>query len=75
LQGFDLSLSKACKMKPKASPCDSHQHNLIFGSLLSMLKPGPSLMKLADSIDWAAFDEAFGPLYSAYDGAPGKPIR
>jgi IS5 family transposase len=40
-----------------------------------MLKPGHSLIKLADSIDWAAFDEAFGPLYSAYDGAPGKPIR
>jgi hypothetical protein len=62
-------------MKPKASPCDSHQRNLIYDSLFRMLKPGHSLMELADSIDWTAFDEVFGPLYSAYDDAPGKPIR
>ena len=33
------------------------------------------LFKLAHTIDWQIFDEAFGKLYCADNGSPGKSIR
>jgi len=48
----------------------------LFGILLDRLcNPRHPLYRLADSIDWAAFDEAFGSLYSEGMGRPAKPTR
>jgi hypothetical protein len=46
-----FSLSKACKMKPKATPCHSLQRNLIYTSMSTLVNPRHPLVKLADSID------------------------
>lgn len=37
--------------------------------------PSQPLMRLTQSIDWTAFESAFGPLYCEDNGRPGKPIR
>ena len=47
----------------------------IFGGLGDSLDQKHSLYLLANSINWAFFDDSFKELYSQNMGAPAKPIR
>ena len=47
----------------------------LFATLGDMLDQGHPLFRLANKINWARFDEAFTPLYSAGAGRPIKPVR
>ena len=52
-----------------------HQTNLFGFDLLLQLDPSDPLLKLAETIPWEQFDEAFAKHYSKNTGAPSKPIR
>jgi len=43
--------------------------------LSGLLNERHSLFRLANTIDWGSFEEAFGSSYSKTQGAPAKPIR
>jgi IS5 family transposase len=59
-------------MRPK--PTDNQ--NLLFSARLEqILSPNHPLFKLANTIDWSEFEEAFGKLYDPGQGRPAKPIR
>ncbi|MDR3210566.1 MAG: transposase [Planctomycetota bacterium] len=62
-------------MKPDARPLQSQQPDPPPVPLLTFINPEHHLVKLADSVDWVAFAEKFGPLYSPQAGAPAIPIR
>ena len=52
-----------------------HQTNLFGSDLLLQLDPGDPLLKLAETIPWELFDEAFEKHYCKDNGAASKPIR
>jgi len=52
-----------------------HQTNLFGSDLLLQLDPGDPLLKLAETIPWELFDEAFEKYYCKNNGAASKPIR
>jgi hypothetical protein len=59
-------------MQPK--PAD--RQNLLFRSHLEqILDHNHPLFKLANTIDWSEFEQAFGKLYDPSQGRPDKPIR
>lgn len=59
-------------MRPK--PTDNQ--NLLFSARLEqILSHNHPLFKLANTIDWSEFEEAFGKLYDPGQGRPAKPIR
>jgi IS5 family transposase len=59
-------------MRPK--PTDNQ--NLLFSARLDqILSHKHPLFKLANTIDWSEFEEAFGKLYDPGQGRPAKPIR
>jgi IS5 family transposase len=59
-------------MQPK--PTDNQ--SLLFTSRLEqILNQEHPLFKLANSIEWSEFEEAFGKLYDPGQGRPAKPIR
>lgn len=59
-------------MKPlKTDP----QSNLFSIALERICDPAQPLIRLSKSIDWQAFEAAFGLLYCEDNGRPGKPIR
>ena len=63
-------------MKPKNSPQAVPSQLQLFQSRLdSQLNPDHSLVRLADTIRWSRFDEAYAPLYCEENGAPGLPTR
>ena len=51
-----------------------HQPNLFGTDLLMQLDPNDLLLKLASTIPWQEFEEAFSIHYAAAAGAPSKPI-
>ena len=59
-------------MKPHRT--NSAQGSFLLPDLASQLDPRQALYRLAMAIDWKAFEDAFGPLYSA-EGRPALPIR
>ena len=52
-----------------------HRQNTLFWDLETMLDSRNPLFKLANLIDWPAFESAFSPLFSGENGRPPKPIR
>lgn len=46
-----------------------------YGTLETMLDAKHPLFILANMIDWAGFEKAFAPLFSADNGRPSKSIR
>ncbi len=60
-------------MKPKSSSSD--QGDLFRSRLDQILNRRHPLFRLADTIDWTAFEKEFGPLYVEKMGRPGLPIR
>jgi len=58
-----------------SSSSPHHQTNLFGSDLLLQLDPSDPLLKLAETIPWEQFDEAFAKHYSKNIGAPSKPIR
>jgi transposase, IS5 family len=60
-------------MKPKSGT--SNQGDLFRSRLDQILNRRHPLYRLADSIDWTAFDKDFGTLYVEKVGRPGLPIR
>lgn len=59
-------------MRPK--PADNK--NLLFTARLEqILNHNHPLLKLADTIAWSEFEQAFGKLYDPGQGRPAKPIR
>jgi transposase, IS5 family len=46
-----------------------------YGSFDEQLNSNHSLYKLANTINWAVFDEAFSHHYNSTQGRPAKPIR
>lgn len=54
---------------------DLDQGDLFRSRLDQMLDSSHPLFKLAQSIDWNAFEREFEPLYDAGNGRPGLPIR
>ncbi len=59
-----------CPSKPEAPNGD-----LFRSSLEAILDPEHELARLAALIDWARFDDAFGPLYHVAKGRRGLPTR
>ncbi len=60
-------------MKPESTPNDDL---LLFQAHFNqLLNPSHPLIKLANQIDWAAFDQVFGELYCEHHGAPAKATR
>ncbi len=60
-------------MKPESTPNDDL---LLFQAHFEqLLNPSHPLIKLANQIDWAAFDDAFGELVCPDHGAPAKLLR
>ena len=58
-------------MKSKQSP----QFNLFKIPLDQLCDSQNSLYRLADTINWQAFEERFGQFYCEDNGRPAKPIR
>ena len=56
------------------SSSNSRQASL-FWDLETMLDSKHPLFKLANMVDWPAFEKAFAPLFCADNGRPPKPIR
>lgn len=61
-------------MQPPRSTQDD-QGDLFRSRLDQLLDCGHPLFKLAESINWKAFEREFEPLYVAEKGRPGLPIR
>jgi len=61
-------------MKPR-EPEKSGVEDLFRERLENLIDLGHALVKLAETIDWGVFEEAFGPLYDAEQGRPGVPLR
>lgn len=59
------------------TPHRQHQDTIeLFQSHFDqILDPRHALVRLANKIDWATFESAFGKCYTERMGAPGKPIR
>jgi IS5 family transposase len=55
-------------------PPKNTQANLFYPPLGDMLDSNDPLIALADTLDWAYFDDFFKPYYSN-EGRPAKPIR
>ena len=63
-------------VKPKNSPqSEPSQLRLFQARLDSQLNPDHPLFRLADTISWSRFDEAYAPLYCEDNGAPALPTR
>src|SRR5262245_29764214 len=62
-------------MKPKPSACEDRQGDLFKRELGSFIDPGHAMVRLAERVDWARLEEAFGALYCADNGAPAVPTR
>ena len=60
-------------MKPKSMTTD--QGELFRSRLDQILNRSHPLFMLAGEIDWAVFEQTFGPLYVEKVGRPGTPIR
>jgi IS5 family transposase len=60
-------------MKPKSMTIN--QGELFRSRLDQILNRSHALFVLAGEIDWAVFEESFGPLYVENVGRPGTPIR
>ena len=58
----------------KSKPKPSQQRSLLFPTLAEQCDPRQPLKKLADTIDWNQFEDAFADYYSEL-GRPAKPIR
>lgn len=54
---------------------DDSQANLFSIQLEHLCDRSQPLYRLANSIDWKAFEQAFGSLYCEDNGRPAKPIR
>lgn len=61
-------------MRPK-EPDPSPASDLFRNRLENMLDQRHELYRLADLIDWSAFDSAFGELYCVDNGCPAKATR
>jgi IS5 family transposase len=61
-------------MRPK-EPDPSPDTDLFRNRLENMLDQRHELYRLADTIDWQSFDDAFGELYCADNGCPAKATR
>ena len=61
-------------MKPEPHTSDA-RIDMFRNRLDNQLNQRHPLFKLAHTIDWQIFDEAFGKLYCADNGSPGKSIR
>lgn len=62
-------------MKPRSSQASIGQENLFQSRLDQQLNPKHPLVRLAQQIDWAAFECEFGALYADGVGSPGVPTR
>ena len=61
-------------MKPR-EPEKSGVEDLFRERLENLIDLRHPLAKLAEAVDWAVFEEAFGALYDVEQGRPGVPIR
>lgn len=71
LQSF-ACIVKYCKSTMYKSPSKVRQASL-FWDLEVMLSPKNSLYKLANLIEWDAFEQSFAPLYSKDNGRMTNP--
>ena len=63
-------------MTPRQPDVDTRSSSDLFRERLdNMLNQRHALYRLADLMEWSAFDEAFGSLYCSDNGCPGKPMR
>jgi len=62
-------------MKPKSSPCDDPQGELVRVELEAVIDLNHGLAKLSRQVDWARLEEVFGGLYCQDNGAPGESTR
>lgn len=61
-----------CNMRPKKTMSDADLFRSRFEQIIDLNHP---LAKLSRQIDWTAFENKFGPLYTPDFGRPGLPIR
>jgi IS5 family transposase len=62
-------------MKPRRPACEDRQGDFLKVELREIVDPAHPMVKLADSIQWSRFDEAFGGFYDPENGCPAKPTR
>jgi len=71
-------LNKSCKIRSKrsmkAKASTGAQSSFLMPTLAAQLDPRQPLKKLADTLPWQKFEEAFGKFYSP-EGRPAKPVR
>jgi len=62
-------------MKPRRAECENRQGDFFKVELCDIVNPRHPMVKLADSVQWSRFDEAFGDLYDEANGCPAKSTR
>ena len=58
----------------QSKPSSSRQGSFLMPTLGEQLDPGQPLKRLADTLPWSEFEQAFGKYYSE-EGRPAKPVR
>lgn len=62
-------------MKPPLGEPTPAQPDLFRPRLLDIVNPAHPLVRLADAVDWAAFEKSLAPCFSGQAGRTAKPIR
>ena len=62
-------------MKPALGQPTPAQPDLFRPRLLDIINPAHPLVRLADTVDWAAFEKSLAPCFSGQAGRQAKPIR
>ena len=62
-------------MKPRKSPQENKQRDLLRSELINMINPGHALVKLSKAVDWKRFDEVFGESFCPDNGRPAISTR
>lgn len=75
MQGKSEKGGKACKMRPKKDLNEALQLELYKIELERIVNRGHELVKLANRINWSAFEDAFEVCYCPDNGRPAIPTR
>ena len=62
-------------MKPRQTPSQQPQGELFRIELTTLIRLDHPLVRLAEVVNWASFDQAFDPLYDEGNGRPAIPTR
>jgi len=62
-------------MRPSLGEPTPAQPDLFRPRLLDIIDPAHPLVRLADAVDWPAFEQSLAPCFSGVTGRQAKPIR